>query len=96
MFRQKLRRLDSRLDTGAANGQVARVRYTGFPDPDERDNSGIRIKTRRTKSVTGPSGRRYTFRDGRGTSQWLPINRSCQEDVEAFKETEDFEVDTEV
>lgn len=85
-----------------AKETIARVRYTGWEDQDREPShseSSSHVLTshdmrsiQKKKAVSGPSGHQYRFR-GREKSQWLPIPRRRREDMEAFQEAEDFEVE---
>ena len=93
--------------TGKSQKKIARVRYTGWedrelPEASSSNDDGDNVFTsrdanprpRRTKSITGPSGRRYKFRGYLGrSSQWLPVYDF--EDLDAFHESDEYEVERE-
>lgn len=89
-IRDSLRR---RIDGSVSRTGSVQVRYTGFKE-GHHEQEGIRTKAprRRTNGLIGPSGTHYEFRQvGGGTkSQWITVHN--QEDMEAFEESDEYEV----
>lgn len=73
---------------------VAHVRYVEFSNRERGGQSLFSAPKLQRKSVSGPSGHQYAFRQqGRSSnsrSQWLPIRST--EDAEYFEERDSFEV----
>lgn len=91
-IRDSLRR---RIDGSVSRPESVRVRYTGFKEGRLESESRYRGSKRRKKGLMGPSGSFYEFRQhgGSSKSQWVEVH--APEDVEAFEEAEEFEVERE-
>lgn len=94
---------DNRRRRKSHRKQIGRVRYVGWedwekPEPQESEDGDNVFTSRdadprpkRRKSISGPSGHQYKFRGLLGrASQWLPVYSI--EDLDAFREADEYEV----